>query len=326
MVRCVAKEAAPNGSLVDVGSAPARCTSLVYDAERVVPFVGLAALSPVLASAALVGLELRNVPLDGHSLRWLAATLGCRAGDSALELLALHNNGLQAADMGALTSLLESVPTLRGLRLHGNGVGDGGARTLAAWLRGGSGGSGGGDTAALAALQLSDAQLSSTGARELIDAVASGRAGPALGDGTRARRAACAFNLSLGGNRLGPSAALLPGVGGGGAGRLAALRPGRARWRRDLALGLADAQLGDAGARRLAAGLRRLHQRAALRAGESGGSVTALDLRGNAVRNCGDRARSGLAGRHAHTERGRARAHARAHPQREGERERARAF
>lgn len=177
---CEVAELSDSGIRLKAGALLADCEQLVMDWELWPNAHGVGPLTVTLHAlrrqhqprpALLHALELRNVQLDKHSLRRIAEAVGS-SGDSSssrcvpglpLRLLALHNNGLQASDMPALTSLSSRLPSLRELRITSNDIGDKGARAinamlLSSWERG----------RPLRKLSLSDSGMGTSGARALL--------------------------------------------------------------------------------------------------------------------------------------------------------------
>ena len=135
MHTCALAEVAPAAiRLVDGASHVAGCTGFIADAELAAYSwtAGVSSLANALVednALRLSSLELRNMPLDKHSLRALSGALTCRRG-ARLRSLTLHNNGLRASDMPALVALLDAAPSVSSLRVVSNSLSNDGGQLL----------------------------------------------------------------------------------------------------------------------------------------------------------------------------------------------------
>ena len=108
---CGLAELTPAALRLADGVSLSSCAMLVADAELAeYPWTaGTSSLVRTLttpAAANLASLELRNMPLDAHSLRALTRAITCRSGARPREL-SLQYNGLREADVPALIALLD---------------------------------------------------------------------------------------------------------------------------------------------------------------------------------------------------------------------------
>ena len=290
----LAELVSPTAVRIERDPSTTHCSSLHINAETAYPFtVGMSAISRALASPHTVRistLELRNMPLDAHSLHALARVLHCR---QRIRTLILHHNAMRPADASALAQLLDVVRSIRSLRIVSNSLGDDGGRALEAALRMRRR-----VAVPLQTLELTDVGLGSLGMRRLLAAAIGGANRSSDGGAT-------CLNLTLATRDPGTTQATtapivralrhaLVDVDAMAAGRAVAPRAHAARRHGNggLLLGLGSNRIGDRGTVRLSALLLRAFGRELTSGPTSNVVLRGLDLRDNHI---GDEGAAALA-------------------------------